>query len=69
MHFGLAFCVHLERHRIGGLKLQELGASASNSLQFLTPADAPACLPKWTMTLNQNTYDAPLMAGSHDFKS
>jgi hypothetical protein len=47
--------------------LQELGASASNSLQFLTPTNPLACFPKWTMTLNQNAYCAQLVAGSSNF--
>jgi hypothetical protein len=44
-------------------KFEELGASASNSLKFLTPTDALACFPKWIMTLNQNTYCAQFIAG------
>jgi hypothetical protein len=43
-------------------KFQELVASSSNSLKFLTLTNPLACFPKWTMTLNQNTCCAQLVA-------
>jgi hypothetical protein len=67
MHFNFANGVHLGRQRIGGLNFKNSAQSASNSFKFLTPPDALACFPKWTMTLNQNTYCAQFIADCPDF--
>jgi hypothetical protein len=67
MHFDFAKGVHLGRHRIGGLNFKNSSRCSSNSLKFLTPTDPLAYSPKWTMTLNQNTYCAQFIAGCPDF--
>jgi hypothetical protein len=66
MYFGLAPGVHLGRHRIGWLNLKNSAQAPQTALNFSANPSA-GFFPKWTMTLNQNTYCAPLIANSQSF--